>query len=505
MSGITKRFGDVLANDSVDFRVKKGEIHALVGENGAGKTTLMNILYGLYHPDSGKIIINDEEKKISSPSGAIDLGIGMVHQHFMLVGTLTVLENIVLGYEDVSFGGLLNLSAARKKLDALIKAFNLNIDLNIKIENLPIGIQQKIEILKVLYRKSNILIFDEPTAVLTPLETEELFGLFRGLKQQGKTIILITHKLGEVLTISDSVTVLRHGKAAGEKITAKTNRTELAEMIVGGSVPSAEQKSKQPGTKIILDVKNLVVESDKKINAVNDISFQINSGEIFGIAGVEGNGQTELAEAINGLRNIKSGEIKFTNPRLRGEEFGKKRKREISHIPADRHKHGIVNDYKLFENVLLGRQEEELFTSNIVINEKKLVEFTKDIINKFDVRPEDPMQAISGLSGGNQQKLVVSRELTKESDLIIACHPTRGLDIKAAAFVLNTLLEQRNFGKAVLLVSSELTELMQVSDRIGVMYEGKIIAILNPAETNEREIGMYMTGLNDKIQNSNVN
>jgi len=489
MSGITKRFGSVLANDLINLKVKKGEIHALVGENGAGKSTLMKILYGLYQPDEGKIHINGEEKKIPSPSDAISFGIGMVHQHFMLVGTLTVLENIILGDEDVYFGGILNLASARRKLEELIKTFRLNIDLNSKVENLPVGLQQKIEILKILYRKSEILIFDEPTAVLTPRETDELFTLMKNLKREGKTIILITHKLGEVLSISDTVTVLRHGKVVGEKKISDTNQTELAEMIIGGLIPSTEEKSKPEKSRAIISVKNLIIESDRNINTVNGVSFEIRSGEIFGIAGVEGNGQTEIVEAINGLREIKSGEIRF--PKL---EFGKQG--TVSHIPADRLKHGMVKEYKLFENVLLGRQNENRFRYKIVIKENELIEYTKNLIEKYDVRPVDPYQITETLSGGNQQKLIVSRELTKESDLVIASHPTRGLDIKAASFVLNALIEERNRGKAVMLLSSDLSELLQISDRVGVMYRGKIIAVLNPSQTNEREIGMYMTGGN---------
>ena len=512
MINVTKSFGDVLANDSIDLKVKKGEIHALVGENGAGKTTLMNILYGLYQPDSGTIFINGEEKLIPSPADAINLRIGMVHQHFMLVGTLTVLENIILGDEDVTFGGILNLSAARKRLSELIKTFSLDINLNSKIETLPVGIQQKIEILKVLYRNSDILIFDEPTAVLTPQETDELFTLLKNLKQNGKTIILITHKLGEVMSVSDTVTVLRHSKTAGERITAQTNRRELAEMIVGGIIPSPEVKSKPEETKIILSIKNLVVESDRNVHAVNNISFEIKSGEIFGIAGVEGNGQSELIEAINGLREIKSGEINTYPPSPLQNGEGKKTDKlsasppplhvergsggEVSHIPANRHKHGMVKDYKLYENILLGRQREKRFRNKIVIKEKELINYTKVLIDKYDVRPVNPYQITGSLSGGNQQKLVVSRELTKDSNLIIASHPTRGLDIKAASFVLNALVEERNKGKAVLLISSDLSELLQISDRIGVMYEGTINAVLEPSKTNEREIGMYMTGGN---------
>jgi len=485
LNKITKRFGDVLANDNIDLKVKHGEIHALVGENGAGKSTLMNILYGIYSPDSGNIIINGEEKYIHSPSDAISLGIGMVHQHFMLVGTLSVLENIILGSENTYAAvGFINYSFAKKKLQNLLNNFRLKIDINSLVETLPVGIQQKIEILKILYRNSEIIIFDEPTAVLTPQETEELFELIKNLKGEGKTIILITHKLGEVISISDSVTVLRHGKKTGDKITSETNQSELAEMIVGGALPETKERSKSDEETRILTVENLVVQNDRKTDAVNNISFEISSGEIFGIAGVEGNGQIELIEAINGLRKIRKGKV-----HINGSEI-------ISHIPADRHKHGIVNDFDLSENVLLGRHEEKQFVSNILIKEKSLLDYTKNLISKYDIRPGNPFQEIRNLSGGNQQKLVVSREITKNSKLIIAIHPARGLDIKAAAFVHNALTEERNKGKAILLVSSDLTELMKLSDRIGIIYNGRIVKVIEANKTNEKEIGLFMTGYN---------
>jgi len=486
MIGITKRFGELTANDNIDLQVKRGEIHALVGENGAGKSTLMNILYGLYHPDSGKIFINGEEKAIHSPADAISLGIGMVHQHFMLVGTLTVFENIILGDEGANAAGFINYTAAGKKLEALIENFKLNIDVNSRVETLSVGIQQKIEILKILYRKSDILIFDEPTAVLTPAETEELFTLLRNLKSEGKTIILITHKLGEVLSISDTVTVLRHGKKTGGKITSQTNQTELAEMIVGGALPEIENRSRVEESKIILAVKEISINNDRDFAVVKKVSFEIYSGEIYGIAGVEGNGQAELIEAINGLRTPLSGQINING------------KNNISHIPADRHKHGIVNDFTLYENILLGRQYEEQFASKVLIKENALMDYTKNLIANYDIRPGDPNQFIGSLSGGNQQKLVVSREITKDSALIIASHPTRGLDIKASAFVHNSLIEERNKGKAILLVSSDLAELLKLSDRIGVMYNGEIIKVLNSADTSEKEIGLYMTGYEEK-------
>lgn len=490
MTGITKRFGDLIANDNIDFKVKRGEIHALVGENGAGKTTLMNVLYGMYQYDAGTILINGKEKIINSPSDAISFGIGMVHQHFMLVGTLSVLENIILGDEDSNAAGFIDYSSAKKKLQKLVKNFSLNIDADSVVETLPVGTQQKIEILKILYRSSDIIIFDEPTAVLTPQETEELFELMKKLKSEGKTIILITHKLGEVISISDSVTVLRHGKKTGEKITSETSQEELAELIVGGALPEIESRAKSAADTRILEVNNITVLNDRKTAAASSISFEISKGEIFGIAGVEGNGQTELVEAINGLRQLESGKININGSDI------------ISHIPADRHKFGIVNDFSLSENVLLGRQDEKQFTGGVFVNYKSVLGFTESLIDKYDIRPGNPNQRIESLSGGNQQKLVVSREISKESDLIVASHPTRGLDIKAAAFVHNSLIEERNSGKAVLLVSSDLTELLSLSDRIGVIYNGRIIKIFEAGKTSEKEIGLYMTGYNEQIINN---
>lgn len=480
--GITKRFGELTANDDITLKVKRGEIHALVGENGAGKSTLMNILYGMYRPDSGKILINSKEKTINSPSDAISSGIGMVHQHFMLIGTLSVLENIILGDEDTNAAGFINYTDARKKLETLVENFKLNIEINSLVETLPVGIQQKIEILKILYRKSDILIFDEPTAVLTPAETEELFSLIRKLKNEGKTIILITHKLGEVLSVSDTITVLRHGKKTGGKLTSETSQSELAEMIVGGALPEIGNREKAKELNPVLQVNSLTVKNDRGFEAVKNISFEILSGEIFGLAGVEGNGQSELVEAINGLRNPLKGKINISGGKT------------ISHIPANRHKHGIVNDFTLCENVLLGRHGEEQFTSGLLIKENALLNYTKNLVTNYDIRPGNPRQNIGSLSGGNQQKLVVSREITKESRLIIASHPTRGLDIKATAFVHNALIEERNKGKAIMLVSSDLNEILKLSDRIGIIYNGEIIKVLNASDTDEKEIGRYMTG-----------
>lgn len=489
MQNITKSFGGTFkANDSINFKVQKGEIHALVGENGAGKSTLMKILYGMYHPDSGKILLNGKEEKIISPLKAISLGIGMVHQHFMLVETLTALENIILGAETTNSFGFINYSNAKTNLNSLTKSFNINIDLNAKVETLPVGIQQKIEILKLLYRNADILILDEPTAVLTPQETDELFSTLKELKSKGKTIILITHKLGEVLSVSDNVTVLRHGKVTGNVTTSEINRDELAKMIIGGEMTLTEKENKTISEEIILSVRNLTVLNNRKTEAVKDVSFDIKSGEILGLAGVEGNGQTELIEAINGLRKFKSGKITVRNEVVTD-------KTSIAHIPADRHKHGIVMDYSISENVILGRENEPSFSSPLKLNQKKISEFSEKLVKDYDVRIQSINQPIKGLSGGNQQKIVAAREMTKQTDLIIASHPSRGLDIKATEFVHTELKKESLKGKAVLVVSSDLNELLKLCDKIIVIYNGEINAVLDRSKTNENEIGLYMMGL----------
>lgn len=489
MTGITKFFGeDIKANDSVDFSVKAGEIHALVGENGAGKSTLMNILYGMYHPDEGKIFINGYEVTISSPADAIKLGIGMVHQHFMLVNTLSVLENIILGDEITGAFDTIDMNRCRQKVKKILNSFDISIDLEEVTGRLPVGIQQKIEILKLLYRNADILILDEPTAVLTPGETDELFKTLKELKKEGKTIILITHKLAEVLEVSDRVTVLRRGKVTGVIQTAMTDTTELSELIIGGKFVHQDAKTDSPGAKIILEVSGLTVKNERTIEAVRNVSFGISAGEILGVAGVEGNGQTELIEAACGLRKIETGSIKINGNEITG-------KTEIAHIPANRHKHGMVAEYSLSENILLGRESEQQFSGFMQIKKQEVDSFTDDLIAEYDIRPQDHDTLISGLSGGNQQKVVAARELTKQTDVIVVSHPARGLDIKAANFVYQTLLSASKKGKATLLVSSDLGELLKLSDRIAVMYNGRIAVILDAKQTNEREIGEYMLGV----------
>ncbi len=492
MSGITKTFGEkVIANDSVNFSVSKGEIHALVGENGAGKSTLMKILYGMHSPASGTIKVNGIEEYIHSPARAIELGIGMVHQHFMLVNPLTVLENIILGDEDTKFGGLLDLQSAERKIKTLTESYNINISTDEKIENLPVGLQQKVEILKILYRDAEILILDEPTAVLTPQEIDELFSTLRELKSKGKTIILITHKLDEVMHISDSITVLRHGKVTGELETDKTSKEEIAKLMVGKDYKYSVEKSIINEVEELLKVENISITNYRGIEAVKNVSFSIRQGEIFGIAGVEGNGQTELVEALTSIKKIRKGSITF-----KGKNIGKL---IIANIPADRHRDGIVMDYSIADNMILGRQNEVQFSSRMILNDKAVKDYSNELIEKYDIRPVDPEQKIKELSGGNQQKVVAARELTKNTDFILASHPTRGLDIKASNFVHHSLLKAKKDGKAILLVSSDLNELLKLSDRIAVMYKGEIVIILKAEDTNEREFGLYMTGA--KAQN----
>ena len=487
MSGITKTFGSkVTANKSVDFSVRKGEIHALVGENGAGKSTLMKILYGMHSPDSGQIKINGKEENIDSPAKAIKLGIGMVHQHFMLVNALTVTENIILGYEPTKFG-LNNYKTSNNKISKLAEDFNITIDVNEKIQNLPIGLQQKVEILKILYRDSETLILDEPTAVLTPQETDSLFNTLNGLKTKGKTIILITHKLDEVMAVSDSITVLRRGEVKGVLEKNKTSKVEIARLIVGEDISEVKSRNKSKVfAKELLKVNSLTVLNDKGAEAIKNITFSIKSGEIFGIAGVEGNGQNELVEAIALIREIQKGEITVED------EFNNLSDR--AHIPADRHKNGIVGDYNIPDNILLGREYENIFSGRIFIKKEELEKYTSQLIETYDIRPVNPAQKIKELSGGNQQKVVVAREMSKDTNIIVANHPTRGLDIKASAFVHNSLIKAKNNGNAVLLVSSDLSELLILSDRIAVLYKGAIAALLAADKTNERELGMYMTG-----------
>ena len=502
MKNITKRFPLVLANNRVNFSVYKGEIHALVGENGAGKTTLMSILYGLYQADEGQIFINGNKVNITNPKVAIDLGIGMVHQHFMLVPPLTIAENVVLGREPKKNGIFIDIERAVKEVEKLSVKFGLKVDPRAKIENVSVGIEQRVEIIKILYRGAEILVMDEPTAVLTPQEVEELFEILKSLKKQGKTIIFITHKLNEVKVISDRVTVMRKGKVVGVKNTEDTNQEEIANLMVGRKVILRIDKKPQPTGKVVLQVEKLGALNNKGLAALKNISFQIKEGEILGIAGVEGNGQTELVEVITGLRPATEGEITLYNKDITNYSPRNIKEEKIAHIPEDRRQRGIISNYTIAENLILGNHYHPPFNNGLSLNFNKINNHANKLIKDFDIRPTDKDNLLKSLSGGNQQKVIVAREFYGEPKLLIAAQPTRGLDVGSIEFVHQQLLSERDKGKAILLVSADLEEILSLSDRIAVIYEGEIVDILEAQKTNEKELGLLMTGstLNKKLQ-----
>lgn len=493
MKGITKVFPGTIANDNVNFELLKGETHVLLGENGAGKTTLMNILYGLYQQDKGEIYINGKLAKITNPNEAIKLGIGMVHQHFMLVHNFTVAENIVLGTEPRK-GIKLDMKKAIENVKALSEKYGFAIDPSAIVEDISVGQQQKVEILKALYRGAEILILDEPTAVLTPQEIEELSVIIDNLENEGKSVILITHKLKEVMKMSDRVTIIRRGKVTGTVLTKETNIDELAELMVGRKVNLVVDKEPCKRRGEILKIENLSAIDQRGIDAVRDLSLTVYGGEILGIAGVDGNGQTELLEVITGLREPKSGSIM-----LSGKDIYGKTPREIidsgvGHIPEDRHKRGLVLQYSLFENSILGIHRNKPFTKGIVMNYSVIKEHCDKLIKEFDVRTPNNEVTASSLSGGNQQKLIAAREIYKDPDLLIAAQPTRGLDVGAIEYIHKRLVQERDKGKAVLLVSLELDEVLALSDRIAVMYDGNIVAILDRKDATEQKLGILMAG-----------
>lgn len=494
MVSITKRFPGVLANDNVDFSLLPGEIHALLGENGAGKTTLMKILYGLYLADSGKVLISGREVHITEPKDAIAQGIGMVHQHFMLVPPFTVAENIVLGVEPKKGGVFLDARAAVEKVNHISEAYGLKVDPWAKVESISVGMQQRVEIVKALYRGANILILDEPTAVLTPQEVSELFDVLRALKAQGKSIILITHKLKEVMAISDRVTVIRRGRVVGTLETATTNERDLANMMVGREVELVVRKGEaRPGADI-LKVEGLRVRGSRGLPAVKGVSFAVRAGEIVGIAGVDGNGQSELVEAICGMRKPEAGSITVSGRNIAGVSPRKVSESKVVHIPEDRQKHGLVLDFTIAENMVLETQYRSPFSKGGVLRWDVIKSHARRLIEEYDVRtPSEEVQAKS-LSGGNQQKVIVARELSRDPDLIVAAQPTRGLDVGAIEFVHRRLVEARDAGKAVLLVSLELDEILALSDRILVMYEGEIVGEMLREEATEEILGLMMAG-----------
>ncbi|KOR25610.1 ABC transporter ATP-binding protein [Clostridium sp. L74] len=493
MKGITKVFPGTIANDNVNFDLNKSETHVLLGENGAGKTTLMNVLYGLYQAEKGEIFVNGKKVNISEPNDAIKQGIGMVHQHFMLVHNFTVAENIVLGIEPKK-GLKIDINKAIEDVEEISKKYGFSIDPKSVIEDISVGQQQKVEILKALYRGAEILILDEPTAVLTPQEIDELGIIIDNLKKQGKSIILITHKLKEVMKMSDRVTIIRRGKVTGTVNTKETNIDELAELMVGRKVNLQIDKKFQNLGKEILKVENLQAKDKRGVAVLKGVNLSVRSGEIVGLAGVDGNGQSEFIEVITGLRKAKAGSIN-----LNGEEIINKSSRQIidkgvGHIPEDRHKRGLILKYSLYENAVLGKHHKSPFSKGIVMNYKAIREHCNTLIEEFDVRtPNDEVNA-SALSGGNQQKLIAAREISKDPDLLIASQPTRGLDVGAIEYIHKRLVKERENGKAVLLVSLELDEILSLSDRIAVMYDGKIVKILDRKDATEQKLGILMAG-----------
>ena len=496
MVNVTKRFPGIIANDHVTLQLKKGEIHALLGENGAGKSTLMSVLFGLYQAEEGVIKKDGVEVKINNPNDANALGIGMVHQHFKLVECFSVLDNIILGDEDTKHG-FLQRTQAREKVMALSEKYGLRVNPDAMIEDISVGMQQRTEILKMLYRDNEILIFDEPTAVLTPQEIEELLQIMRNLAAEGKSILFISHKLNEIMSVADRCTVLRKGKYIGTVNIADTNKAELSRMMVGRDVEFAVQKGEAHPAEVVLDVKDLTVPSKvHRNNAVKNVSFQVHAGEIVCIAGIDGNGQSELIYGISGLESVSGGTVTMCGQDITNVPIRRRSVLGMSHIPEDRHKHGLVLDYTLEDNMILQRYFEPEFTNKLgFLRRKNIRSYAERLIDQYDVRSgQGPVTVARSMSGGNQQKAIIAREIDKNPQLLIAVQPTRGLDVGAIEYIHRQIVAQRDAGKAVLLVSLELDEVMTVSDRILVMYEGEIVGELDPKKTTVEELGLYMAG-----------
>jgi ABC-type uncharacterized transport system ATPase subunit len=497
LRNITKRFGDVLANDHINIKIAEGTIHAIVGENGAGKSTAMRIAYGFYTADSGEILINGEVRSIATPHDAIAQGIGMVHQHFMLVETMTVAENIVLGSEPGSAAAL-DIAGAAQRIRALSEEFKLAINPNAPVESLSVGQQQRVELLKALYRQARLLILDEPTAVLTPQEVEEFFTILRGMREQGKTVVIITHKLAEVLAISDEVTVMRDGKVVGRVKTSETNAAELARMMVGRDVLLRVEKPDAQAGANVLSVRNLKVTVEDGSARVDGLTFDVRAGEVVGIAGVEGNGQTELIEALAGLTEPAhlSGRIEFEGGDITRASARRRKQLGVAHIPEDRHRRGLLLDFDLAENSILGVQDRRPIVAQggVLLDYGAIRTRALEIINNFDVRPANPDLPARALSGGNQQKLIIGREFDLQPKLLLVAQPTRGVDIGAIEFIHRKLVALRDAGCAILLVSAELEEVTALADRLLVIHEGKIVGEVDPKVATTEEIGLMMTG-----------
>ena len=501
MRNITKVFPGIIANDHINLGLKKGEVHALLGENGAGKSTLMSVLFGLYQPEEGDIFYNGEKVTITDPNVATKLGIGMVHQHFKLVECFSVLDNIILGVEDSKMG-FVQKKKAREKVLKLSEQYGLNVDVDALVSDITVGMQQRTEILKMLYRDNDILIFDEPTAVLTPQEIDELMSIMRNLKNEGKSILFITHKLNEIMAISDRCTVLRKGKYIDTVNIKDTNKEELSELMVGRSVKFAVDKTDaNPGEKV-LEVKNLVVKSKvHKKNVINDVTLNVKKGEVVSIAGIDGNGQSEFIQAITGLIKIDGGSVILNGEDVTHKSINYKNHHGVSHVPEDRHKHGLVLDFTLEQNMVLQRYLEKEFNNHGFINFNNVRKYAEKLIDEYDVRSgQGPITTARSMSGGNQQKAIIARELDRKHDLLIAVQPTRGLDVGAIEDIHSKIIKSRDNGDAVLLVSFELDEVMSLSDKILVMYEGEIVGCLDPKKTNRQELGLYMSGAKkDKV------
>ena len=495
LKGITKRFGSLVANDAIDLVVESGEIHSLLGENGAGKSTLMNVLYGLYKADEGQILLDGKPMEFAGPGDAMAAGIGMVHQHFMLIPVFTVAENVALGHEPTKRGGVLDLDAARALVRKISDRFGFDVDPDAIVEDLPVGVQQRVEIIKSLARDAKVLVLDEPTAVLTPQETDELMEIMRGLAKSGTSIVFITHKLREVKAVADKITVIRQGRVVGEA-KPSTETAELASMMVGRDVGlKVDKKLADPG-KVVLSVSDLSVLDDRDQRAVDHVSFEVRAGEILAIAGVQGNGQTELAEAILGLRAIHSneGDIAISGSSVRGKSVRTILERGVGYVPEDRQKNGLISEFSIAENLMLNGSFTKPYAKGLGIAFATRAKLADERVKEFDVRTTSALTPAGKLSGGNQQKVVLARELSREVDLLIVSQPTRGVDVGSIEFIHERLVEERNAGKAVLLISTELDEVMALADRIAVMYRGRIVGIVD-TKTDRAKLGQMMAGV----------
>ena len=503
MRDITKVFGEFVANDKINLHLRKGEIHALLGENGAGKSTLMNMLAGLLEPTSGEIVVNGQVVNLDSPSKAASLGIGMVHQHFMLVEAFTVAENIILGSE-LTKNGVLDIAGASKEIKALSERYGLAVDPSAKVADISVGAQQRVEILKTLYRGADILIFDEPTAVLTPSEIDELMAIMKNLVKEGKSIILITHKLDEIRAVSDRVTVIRRGKSIETVKIAGATNADLAEMMVGRSVSFKTEKQASQPKEVVLSIKDLVVNENRGVPAVKNLSLDVRAGEIVGIAGIDGNGQSELIQAITGLRKVESGSIELKGDSIVGLHPRQITELSVGHVPEDRHRDGLILEMMISENIALQTYYKEPHSKNGILNYSNITSYAKNLMEEFDVRAASELVPAAALSGGNQQKAIIAREIDRDPDLLIVSQPTRGLDVGAIEYIHKRLIEERDNGKAVFVVSFELDEILNVSDRIAVIHDGKIQGIVSPETTNKQELGVLMAGGNLGKEKSDV-